>query len=68
MSPGDSFGSTGLQAMLDAIMDQPDMLKGTETTSELEAAARARFRGGVSLAACAMHARELVGARLKDQR
>ena len=54
--------------MLDAIMAQPDMLKGTERTSELEAAAAgARFRGGIALAAYAMHARELVGARLKDE-
>jgi hypothetical protein len=43
------------------------MLKGTERASELEAAAaEARSRGLTALAAYAMHARKLVGARLKN--
>jgi hypothetical protein len=43
------------------------MLKGTDRASELEAAAAgARSRGNTALAAYALHARKLVGARLKD--
>jgi hypothetical protein len=56
-----------LQAMLDAIMAQPHMLEGTDRASELEAdATEARSRGHIALAKYAMHARKLVGARLKD--
>ena len=56
-----------LQALLDAIMAQPQMLEGTDRANELEAAAAgARSRGQIALAAYAMHARKLVGTRLKD--
>jgi hypothetical protein len=55
-----------LQAMLDAVMAQPEMLKGTDRATELEAAAaEARLRGEFALAAYAIDARNLVGARLK---
>lgn len=56
-----------LQAMSDAIVAQPQMLEGTDRASELEAdATKARSRGHIALAAYAMHARKLVGARLKE--